>query len=155
MGGSRMLALTTRGRKSQKPHHTLLSFVTVDEKVYVCSGWGEKSDWYKNLKVDPRVILQIGNITQYADAYRITDPDEFSRITEEMFETGGDSHFEPWLESFGIEFTREDMIAKQDRLHIIGFRISAHEGLPALSTDLIWIWGLLLLFIGGLIWLVI
>lgn len=150
-----MLAITTRGRKSGKPRHTLLSYVSVDEKEYVCSGWGARSDWYKNILADPRVTIQVGNRTYYAQAYRLQDLDEFIMITNEMFKTGGDSHFEPWLESFGIEFTSEDMIAKQERLHIVGFWKSNGEGPPALPTDLIWIWGLLLLFIGGLFWLVL
>jgi deazaflavin-dependent oxidoreductase (nitroreductase family) len=61
--GSRFLMLTTIGRKSGNPHRTVIEVVHYDRQngVYtIASGWGSKSDWYKNLKKNPRVVVDVG-----------------------------------------------------------------------------------------------
>ena len=141
LGGNKMLALTTWGRKSGQPRHTILSLVAIGDRVYVCSGWGEKSDWYKNILADPKVTVCLGNNAFSARARRVDELDEFRRITEEMFESGGDSHFEAWLDSFGIEHNKEDMVSKRDRVNLVGFDPSEEPGPPSLKADLVWIWG--------------
>jgi deazaflavin-dependent oxidoreductase (nitroreductase family) len=62
MLGKRFLLLTTRGRKTGKPHHTPLEFVSnpQDESCRVSPGWGGNTDWYKNLRHDPHVTVQVG-----------------------------------------------------------------------------------------------
>jgi hypothetical protein len=62
-----------------------------------------------------------------------------------MFLTGGDSHFEPWLESYGIQFNQEDMIAKRDRLFIYGFEPVDENGPEPLLTDLLWFWPIIII----------
>jgi deazaflavin-dependent oxidoreductase (nitroreductase family) len=93
LAGNKMLVLTTWGRKSQSPRHTMLSFVVAGERIYVCSGWGAKSDWYKNILANPEVTLQVGRRVYSARARRVREIDEFQQIAQEMFATGGDTHF--------------------------------------------------------------
>lgn len=143
LGGSRMLALTTRGRKSGLPRHTMLSYAPAGGKDYVCSGWGERSDWVKNIQADPLVTVQVGRYTYSGRAYRVQDREEFTTVAEAMFLTGGDSHFKPWLASYGIDYDLEDMIAKRDRLVVFGFEPAAKTGPAPLTADLRWIWLLL------------
>jgi deazaflavin-dependent oxidoreductase (nitroreductase family) len=60
--GHRMLLLEHRGRRSGLPHHTVLEVVehpTPDTYVIV-SGFGEASQWYRNLIADPRVRISVG-----------------------------------------------------------------------------------------------
>lgn len=140
LGGSRMLALTTRGRKSGQPRHTMLSYAPAAGKDYVCSGWGERSDWVKNILADPLVTIQVGRREYTGWAYRVDDLEEFMAVAEQMFLTGGDSHFEPWLASHGITYDLEDMIAKRERLAIFGFVPVEEVGPDPLQADLGWIW---------------
>ena len=58
----RFLLLTTTGRKSGKPHSTPLEFVyNLQEDSYrISPGWGGNTDWYKNLRHDPHVTVQVG-----------------------------------------------------------------------------------------------
>ena len=60
--GHRMLLLQHRGRRSGLPRHTVLEVVdhpTPDTYVIV-SGFGEASQWYRNLIADPHVRISIG-----------------------------------------------------------------------------------------------
>jgi hypothetical protein len=125
----------------------MLSYAPAGGKDYVCSGWGERSDWVKNILADPLVTVQVGRHQYTGKAYRVVDVDEFTTVAEKMFLTGGDSHFQPWLESYDIRFKKKDMIAKRDRLFIIGFEPVEQEGPPSLQADLRWIWPILVIVI--------
>jgi deazaflavin-dependent oxidoreductase (nitroreductase family) len=140
MAGNKMLVLTIWGRKSHKPRHTMLSYIVAGEKEYVCSGWGGNSDWYKNIAVNPQVTVQVGRKIYAAKARRVQDIDEFTTITRELFETGGDTHFKNWLESFGIEFNQQDMLEKRERLYLVAFDPSEEPGPPSMPVDLKWVW---------------
>jgi len=60
----RFLMLTHIGRKSGRPHQTVIEVVQHDKETdtyYVVSGWGEKSDWYQNIQKNPSVIIHLGS----------------------------------------------------------------------------------------------
>jgi deazaflavin-dependent oxidoreductase (nitroreductase family) len=61
--GNRFLLLTHTGRKSGLLHQAVIEVVQYDkqrETFYVVSGWGEKSDWYQNIRKSPTVTVQVG-----------------------------------------------------------------------------------------------
>ncbi len=60
-----LVQLTVRGRKSGNPHTVKIWFATDASKgkVYVTSARGSDAQWVKNLRKNPQVALQIGNIT--------------------------------------------------------------------------------------------
>ena len=147
LAGNKMLVLTSWGRKSHKPRHTMLTYVFVDESEYVCSGWGTRTDWYKNILTDPHVTVQVGRRIYGAKARRVQEIDEYTQIAQEMFETGGDTHFASWLESFGIEYDLQDMIDKRERLCLVAFDKNEEISPPPMPVDLKWIWGVMVLIL--------
>ncbi len=61
--GGRILMLTHTGRKSGLPRQTVIEVVEHDKETdtyYVVSGWGKKSDWYRNIRKSPAVTVQVG-----------------------------------------------------------------------------------------------
>ena len=61
--GDRFLMLTHKGRKSGFLHETVIEVVGHDKETdtyYVVSGWGEKSDWYQNIRSSPVVTVDVG-----------------------------------------------------------------------------------------------
>jgi deazaflavin-dependent oxidoreductase (nitroreductase family) len=145
LAGSKMLVLTTWGRKSHLPRHTMLSYVQLDNQLFVSSGWGTRSDWYQNILLNPIVTVQVGGKAYTAKARRVEDLGEFTSLTQAMLQGGGDTHFEAWLESYGIEPDMEDMIAKRERLYLVALDAVTENGPTPLPTDLLWVWGLILL----------
>lgn len=69
--GDRFLMLTHWGRKSGRPHETVIEVVQQDKETdtyYVVSGWGEKSDWYQNVRKSPHIVIHVGGRTFQAIA---------------------------------------------------------------------------------------
>jgi deazaflavin-dependent oxidoreductase (nitroreductase family) len=69
--GDRFLMVTHIGRKSGQPHQTVIEVVQHKKDTdtyYVVSGWGEKSDWYQNLRKTPSVTIQAGGRTFHSKA---------------------------------------------------------------------------------------
>ena len=55
----KFIHLTTRGRKTGKPHTVELWFAVSNGKVYL-SHEGEETDWMKNIKHEEEVSFEIG-----------------------------------------------------------------------------------------------
>ena len=76
--GHRFLLLTHTGRRSGLARQTVLEVVRYDPASNVCviaSGWGEMSDWLRNIQKTPAVRITIGLRRSAARAVRLR-PDE-------------------------------------------------------------------------------
>jgi deazaflavin-dependent oxidoreductase (nitroreductase family) len=68
--------LTTSGRHTARPHRIEIWFALSDGTVYILSGGGDRSDWVRNLRISPEVMLEIGDERRTANARVVTDPAE-------------------------------------------------------------------------------
>lgn len=68
-----MLLLTTRGRKTGRPHTIGLQYELIDGRYYVGAADGEHADWYRNLIKEPKVEIQVGKRIFGAAAEIITE----------------------------------------------------------------------------------
>lgn len=62
MIGKYVLLLTTTGRKTGRPRLTPLEYLydKENDRYRVAAGWGGKTDWYRNLRKNPNVSVQVG-----------------------------------------------------------------------------------------------
>ena len=68
--------LTHIGRKSGKPHQVVLEVVGHERTkgiFTIASGWGEKSDWYRNVLSHPKVQVNSGTHVFTALAVHLTE----------------------------------------------------------------------------------
>ncbi len=149
--GKKMMVITTLGRKSKLPRHTMVSQISFNHRDYAISGWWQQADWVKNFHADPRVTIQAGGRIYSADARRVEDIKEISGVAQSLFDSGGDSHFGSWLESLEIEPNLPDLLNKRDRVFIVGFDPADQEGPPPLIANLIWIWAVMISLLLGMI----
>jgi deazaflavin-dependent oxidoreductase (nitroreductase family) len=73
--GHRFLRLTHTGRKTGLLRQSVLEIVRYDKVTGTCivaSGWGNKSDWYQNVSVNPLVDVQVGTRRFPAIAERLS-----------------------------------------------------------------------------------
>jgi len=72
--GGRFLMLTHIGRKTGLPHETVVEVVNHDrptDTYYIAAGWGEKSDWFRNIEKTPDVVVNVGRRKFAATAARV------------------------------------------------------------------------------------
>jgi deazaflavin-dependent oxidoreductase (nitroreductase family) len=76
--GHRFLLLNHMGRKSGLPRQTVIEIVRYDKATDVCivaSGWGTKSDWFRNLQQRPEVTITLGLRGLKARAVFLSEPE--------------------------------------------------------------------------------
>ena len=80
--GRRFLLLEHTGRRSGLLRRTVLEVVDLQDGVpVVASGWGEGSDWYRNVVEHPTVAVTLGPGRFDAEAVRL-DPPEAARVLD-------------------------------------------------------------------------
>lgn len=73
------LTLTTTGRRSGVARRTPLNYAILDGHVYLLSGFGVRADWYRNVRADPRVTVELPGRTLQGTALPVDDPVEAER----------------------------------------------------------------------------
>ena len=76
--GSQMV-LRTKGRTSGLWREAPLGYLVLDGSIYCCAGFGQRTQWLKNLKADPHVEVLLPSIAVAGIAAEVTDPDEWTR----------------------------------------------------------------------------
>ncbi|ETK32782.1 nitroreductase family deazaflavin-dependent oxidoreductase [Microbispora sp. ATCC PTA-5024] len=77
--GTRVVYLATRGRRTGLRRETVLEVVGLNRAagtVYVVSGWGARSDWYRNLLSAPALEIRLGRRRLQAPRHRFLDAEE-------------------------------------------------------------------------------
>jgi deazaflavin-dependent oxidoreductase (nitroreductase family) len=147
--GRLFMIITTTGRKSGLPRSTMVEYHRLNGTKYVASGFGEISQWYKNIQADPRVTIQTSDGAESVVAVRITDDEELMDVVE-LFRRADSAYFvDFYLRSFDVGPTQEEILAKKDRLHLLRFDKTDEATPPGPEADLVWLWpmGLLALLI--------
>ena len=85
--------LTTTGRITGRPHEIEIWFALVPEThtLYMLSGGGDRSDWVKNLRRNPKVTVRIadGRFAGLARGAKDAEEDELARrLLVEKYESG-------------------------------------------------------------------
>jgi deazaflavin-dependent oxidoreductase (nitroreductase family) len=75
-----LLIITTHGRKSGLPRHSVLEYRRHGTKHYVVSAWGRRTQWLQNLLAHPLVTIQKGRERFGARASLVEDSGEALRV---------------------------------------------------------------------------
>jgi len=75
-----LLIITTRGRKSGLPRHSVLEYRRHGSRHYVVSAWGRRTQWFQNLLANPLVTIQKGRERFGARASVVEDSGEALRV---------------------------------------------------------------------------
>lgn len=95
--------LTTRGRLTGRPHEIEIWFALDGDTIYMLAGAGARSDWVRNLQVDPAVTVRVRGDTYDATARVVvagTDEDARARtLVFEKYQPGNEGSLVSWRES--------------------------------------------------------
>jgi deazaflavin-dependent oxidoreductase (nitroreductase family) len=109
IAGDRFLLLLHKGRKSGMQRQTVLEVFQHDktnDTYYVFAGWGERSDWVRNVEQTPNVTIVVGRRHIQACAIR-TSPEETERIA--------------------VDYTRRHPIAAHVLPRLMGYQVDGTE----------------------------
>lgn len=81
--------LETTGRKSGRTIRTPVSYAIFDGAVYLAAGWNGRTDWYRNLRADPRARIVLPGRALDASAEMVHDPDERARACHAVLRAAG------------------------------------------------------------------
>jgi deazaflavin-dependent oxidoreductase (nitroreductase family) len=125
--GHRMLYLVTRGRRSGEPREVVLEATQYNRDaglVVVVSGWGERADWYRNLRAGPAIEIRIGGRRFPGPAQRFLDADQITVLL------GSYARAHPWAwrslaSSMGLprDPTPDQLSGAAGRLRAVAFAV--------------------------------
>jgi deazaflavin-dependent oxidoreductase (nitroreductase family) len=78
--------LMTHGRVTGRHHEIEIWYVRDDDTLYMLAGAGDRSDWVRNLQMDPVVQVRIDDVTYAAHGRVVTDSDEDRHARTVVFE---------------------------------------------------------------------
>jgi deazaflavin-dependent oxidoreductase (nitroreductase family) len=139
--GRLFIVLTTVGRKSGLPRRTAIEFHEFEGRCTVMSGWGTKTDWYRNIEANPYVTIQTWRGAQSARARRMTSDEELARVFE--FARTNPT-MRAMLKVAGFDLTLDQFLLQKDRFTFVIFEPTDQPTPEPLHADLVWLWGVLI-----------
>lgn len=126
--GKRLLLLRHRGRKTGRTHSTVLEVIKYDpeaEESFVVSAWGEKADWFCNIKANPPIGMQTG-LRQYVPAVRFLRSDQGYEVLTD-YERRHPKAVRFLLGAIGLEYdgSEEARRSLSSTLPVVSFRPKA------------------------------
>jgi len=81
--GGRVIAIVHHGRKSGQRYVSGLEVLTrTGGELFVCSAWGMKADWFRNIEAGGIDELWDGRTRHDTAAFRVIEPDEAFEVLE-------------------------------------------------------------------------
>jgi deazaflavin-dependent oxidoreductase (nitroreductase family) len=73
--GIEWIVLTTRGRRTGRPHAVVVDVVGHDARGWYVQPADPHAQWVRNVRADPRITVEVGGRTIDAEAHEITGPE--------------------------------------------------------------------------------
>jgi deazaflavin-dependent oxidoreductase (nitroreductase family) len=79
-----VMLLTTRGRRSGLWRTNGVSFMPLGDHFVIFSGWGVASSWYRNIRANPSVRINVGGRKMSGTARLVEDPERRRQLMLQM-----------------------------------------------------------------------
>lgn len=136
--GGRIMVITHIGRKSGQRRRTPVNYALVDGDVYCTAGFGQVSDWYRNLKTHPEVEIWLPDGWWQGVAEEITDPERRLPLLRSVLQNSGFAAYAAGIDPYQISDEQLAQLCASYRLVRIR-RTAACTG-PGGPGDLGWVW---------------
>jgi deazaflavin-dependent oxidoreductase (nitroreductase family) len=136
-----IMVITHVGRKSGMQHKTPVNYAVINNEIYCVSGFGEISDWYKNILLDPHVEVWLPHGWWTGVAEDVSDHEQFLPLVREVMIGSG---FAAWLAGLFpkrmsdielerktqgyklIRILREELICNRRLMVVLPFKTGGH-----------------------------
>ncbi len=140
-GIGRIMVITHTGRKSGRRYRTPVNYALLDEQVYCITGFGAKSDWYRNLMAQPETEIWLPDGWWQAVAEDVSGAENrLAAIRAVMIASGFAT---PLFEGIDPKTISDEELAKiSGEYRLVRMRCAAARTGPDGPGDLAWIWPL-------------
>jgi deazaflavin-dependent oxidoreductase (nitroreductase family) len=143
--GRNILVISTFGRRTGKVHRTPVEYYNHQGRIYVMSGFGDEPDWYQNLNTDPHVTLNTDKGFINALARKPETSEEWQGVTAYLKHSPVSILTTPEL----VQKIDEVEVQEQFKAFpVVTFDPTDETCPPALETDLLWAWPIILLLLA-------
>jgi MYXO-CTERM domain-containing protein len=150
--GRRFMILTTIGRVSGRPRHTMTIWhrgaAGGGGACYVLALYGGGSQWYRNAVASPVVTAQTAAGVGSFHATTITHDEGLLDAVASLRRTP--LLWRPYLAAQGLGDTADELLATRDRLVVVRLDPAEGPGPPTMSADLVWVWPLAAVVVAAL-----
>lgn len=87
--GGYVLLMRVRGRRSGRIRDVPLSYLVAEGAPWVLAGWGQATQWYRNLLADPSVEVILPRRTIRCTAEEVRDPETRRRVVPALVRAAG------------------------------------------------------------------
>jgi deazaflavin-dependent oxidoreductase (nitroreductase family) len=139
VAGRVWMVVTTTGRSSGLPRHTVVYPHVIGDRTYLWCDYGGRSQWYRNLVADPVATVQSHRGTRVVRAVPLADEAEVLEVVTALRRFGR-AWFDGYLASQGLRDTDEEILQSWQRLHLRRLVPTDAPGPAPLTADLAWVW---------------
>ena len=136
----RIMVIKHYGRKSGSAHWTPVNYAQVGDAIYCVAGYGEKTDWYRNVRKDPRVEVWLPDGWWEGTAEELTGEARQIDLIRQVLIAGGFAAYAAGINPRKMDDSMLDQATAEYRLIRIQ-RGAARTGAGG-PGELGWIWPL-------------
>jgi deazaflavin-dependent oxidoreductase (nitroreductase family) len=138
--GGRIMVLAHTGRKTGLPRRTPVNYALVDGEIYCVAGYGEGSDWYRNVKTNPAVDVWLPDGWWAGIAEEVVDPTQRLPLIRKVLIASGFAAYAAGIDPRRLSDEALQAVTADYRL--LRIRRSAARTGPGGPADLSWFWQL-------------
>lgn len=148
---SQVMVLVHTGRKSGQPRRTPVNYAIVDGDVYCTAAYGQRADWYRNVKANPQVEVWLANgwYAGVAEEVPPEDPQRQLLMRQVLIASGFAAPLFAGIDPKTLDEEKLAEITAPYRLMRIR-RTMARTG-PGGPNDLAWVWPAATFVLAGLL----
>jgi deazaflavin-dependent oxidoreductase (nitroreductase family) len=138
--GRRFMILTTTGRSSGRPRHTMTAWHRGERARYVLALYGAGSQWYRNALENPIVTAKTATGAHGYRASRVQHDDDLLDAVVAL--RSSPLLWRLHLAANGLDDRADELLAAGDRLVVVRLEPAREQGPPTMAADLAWVWPL-------------
>jgi deazaflavin-dependent oxidoreductase (nitroreductase family) len=138
--GGQLMVITHTGHKSGMKRHSPVNYAIVEGEVYCTAGFGEGSDWYRNITANPKVEVWLPDGWYAGVAEEVTDAKKRLPLLRQVLVASGFAAHVAGIDPATItDEALEDATADYRLMHIRRTAERTGAGGPG---ELAWVWPL-------------
>ena len=144
-----VMVLTHIGRKTGIKRYQPLNFAIVDDDIYCVAAFGGISDWYRNIRANPKVEVWLPDGWWAGVAEDISDSPARIQLLRQVLIGSGFAAYVAGLNP--RRMTAEEMDAESKKYRLLRIHRNAARTGPGGPGDLGWVWQAATIILLGLV----